>query len=217
MSTSAVLARQARDTPKDPGNRRTLRAYEGYALNYAAATAGERSPTGDSALKRVADMVGPGNEILEIGSGPGWDADFLEDSLGLKVDRTDATNAFLKFQADRGKAVRKLDLVSDGLGGPYAGVIALHVLQHIKRDLIDRVIANIFEALRPGGVFLATLREGSGELREGDSGSGSYQVVLWPLHAFEARLSAAGFRIIWTARSTDSDGDWMTILARRAS
>jgi SAM-dependent methyltransferase len=94
--------------------------------------------------------------VLEIGSGSGRDADFIE-SLGGKVRRTDVTQAFLDLQAERGKHGERLNVLTDALGGPYDAVLAICVLIHIERADTDRVLRKVRKALRPGGAFLSAM------------------------------------------------------------
>lgn len=147
--------------------------------------------------------------MLEIGSGPGRDADFVE-SLGARVRRTDATQAFLDIQARRGKRGELLNALTDDLGGPYDGVLALCTLMHIDRDHTAAVLRKIARALQPDGAFLVSMREGEGET------TGDYQMTYWSHADFATRLESAGFRIEASERRTDSGGDvWMTFLCRR--
>ncbi|MBA8885781.1 methyltransferase domain-containing protein [Dokdonella fugitiva] len=194
-------------------NRRTIAGYENCARDYAAAVERVPAGVGEAALRRLADGLSRGARALEIGSGPGWDADFLE-TLGVAVDRTDAAGAFRAFQAERGHAVAALDVVEDALPGPYDAVVALCVLQHVERARFDEVLRKIAGALHPGGLFLASLREGEGEDWEHGE-SGDYRLVLWPADALRERLSAAGFDVAWEARHR-GNGDWIYLVARRA-
>lgn len=60
-------------------NASTLAGYEGCALDYAQTTA-PRPEAGDQpALVKLLKAAPPGSRLLEIGSGPGWDADWLEE------------------------------------------------------------------------------------------------------------------------------------------
>ncbi|MEO5820679.1 MAG: methyltransferase [Vicinamibacteraceae bacterium] len=188
-------------------NRRTIASYERYARDYARLVAPVPSPADEAALRRLAAAVPGGARILEIGSGPGREADFLE-SLGLRVRRTDATRAFLALQARRGKRGTLLNVLTDRLGGPYDGILAMCVLIHVDRDHTDLVLRKIARALRRRGVFLVSVRRGRGET------TGDYHTIYWQRPAFAARLEAAGLRVTWQARSVDSDGDpWLTFLA----
>ncbi|MDZ5620613.1 class I SAM-dependent methyltransferase [Nocardioides sp. HM23] len=147
----------------DSANRRTVDSYERIAREYADDTAPESSGAAEfsgEGLRRLVDAVPAGGTALEVGSGPGWDADFVE-SQGVAVRRTEVAAAFIDFQADRGKHVDKLDITSDELGGPYDAVIALAVLQHVERAQIPAFLLRVAAALRPGGVFLVAIREGS--------------------------------------------------------
>lgn len=194
-------------------NRRTVEAYERYARAYAAAVSPHPTGIAEEGLRRLAAIVGGAGTVLEVGSGPGWDADHLE-SLDVEVRRTDVTAAFRALQAERGKRVERLDLLVDELGGPWDGVLALHVLQHIERDRTAGVLRRVAAALRPGGAFLVTLREGDGELWERGA-SGDYRVVLRGQAEFSAALAEVGLGVEWTAHCVDSDGAWLHALARR--
>src|SRR5215212_11677654 len=88
--------------PGDSANARTVESYEEIADDYAQETAGSRVLSGG--LTHLAEAV-PAGHALEIGSGPGWDADALEEA-GLTVRRTDITQAFIDVQRVRGKARR---------------------------------------------------------------------------------------------------------------
>jgi SAM-dependent methyltransferase len=195
-------------------NRQTIASYERCARDYASATAPQASSAGSEAIHRFTQELRPGSNVLEIGSGPGWDADFLE-AQGAVVRRTDITESFLAFQNERGKSAERLDVIADELGGPYDAIVALYVLQHIDRSLLDAILRKVAGALRQDGVFFVSLREGTGEVCELGSDSGVYHVTLWPLAAFESRLEAAGLRSEWVVRSADDDGDWITLLARK--
>jgi 2-polyprenyl-3-methyl-5-hydroxy-6-metoxy-1,4-benzoquinol methylase len=190
-------------------NRRTIESYEGFAATYATLGGPLPSPSVEEALRKMLDLAGPNAKTLEIGSGPGVDADFVE-SLGATVRRTDATKAFLEIQAARGKHGELLNVLTDDLGGPYDAILALCVLIHVDREEIDRVLGKIAHALRPNGAFLVSLREGDGET------IGNYHTVYWRREDFASRLAAAGLAEEWFQHSIDSDGDaWLTFLSRR--
>jgi SAM-dependent methyltransferase len=202
----------------DSANRRTIGSYERIARQYADDTAPD--PSGAAAfsgegLRRLVEAVPAGGTALEVGSGPGWDADFVE-SQGVAVRRTDVAAAFIDFQAERGKQVDELDVTRDELGGPYDAVMALAVLQHVDRAQIPVLLRRVAEALVPGGVFLVAIREGDGERWEvGDSGN-PYFIVLWDESAFGDLLAEAGLAVEWSSRGEDSEESrWPMLLARK--
>jgi 2-polyprenyl-3-methyl-5-hydroxy-6-metoxy-1,4-benzoquinol methylase len=191
-------------------NARTVESYEDIADDYARVTTGARVLTGG--LTRLAEVV-PAGQVLEIGSGPGWDADALEEA-GLKVRRTDITQAFIDFQRARGKRVDQLDVISDDLGGPYDAVVALHVLQHVEPGDLPGVLAKVVGALRPGGRFLVSMPLGEGAGWEvGESGAPYYR-ALWSEADFVAVLGNVGLGPEWTERSVeDAETGWLCVLA----
>src|SRR5262245_6310957 len=141
------------DMPHEhPNNGRTVAAYENYARRYAAAVS-PPSGSGAEALRSLADMLPPSGRVLEIGSGPGWDADFLE-GLGVRVRRTDVTAAFRNFQAERGLQVDALDVLRDEIAETYDGILMLAVLQHFERAELDVVLRSLVNALNVGGPLL---------------------------------------------------------------
>ncbi len=196
-------------------NRTTIASYEDVALDYAQSTAPKGGSDDNPVLQRFRDALPPGGRVLEIGSGPGWDADWLE-GRGLNIRRTDATVAFVDFQRSRGKTAELLDVVTDPVGGPCAGVIARHVFQHIDRPLLPHVLAKLSRALTAGGAFLVTLREGHRDLVErGDSGN-TYLVAEWQKPDLDKILHDLGLTELWSTSSEDTDGRWLTILTRKA-
>jgi SAM-dependent methyltransferase len=189
--------------------RRTVQSYEGFAREYDKLCSEHLPPDVEDALRRLLQCVPLGASVLEIGSGPGREADFAE-SLGVVVRRTDAAQAFIDVQAERGKQCELLNIVTDDLAGPYDAVLALCVLIHVDREQIDPVLRKIHRALRAGGAFLVSMRTGEGET------SGNYHTVYWTRDRFAARLVAAGLAVHWDMESVDIDNDeWITFLARR--
>ncbi|ESY87782.1 methyltransferase type 12 [Mesorhizobium sp. LNHC220B00] len=192
-------------------SRRTIESYEDYAVRYDEIVGHVPHPNDRAALERAAAIAGAGGRILEIGSGPGRDADFLE-GLGVEVRRTDATRRFLELQAARGKAGELLDVITDELGGPYDAVVALAVLIHVPRDQIDQVLEKIARSLRQGGAFVVSMRDGDGEA------GGKYHTVDWRRDAFAARIEAAGMELLsHSFRIGRNEQGWNTFLAMRPS
>jgi len=201
----------APDPDPDSPNARTVESYELIADDYARETAGAAVLAGG--LTRLAETV-PAGHALEIGSGPGWDADVLEEA-GMTVRRTDITQAFLEVQRSRGKQVDRLDAINDDLGGPYDAVVALHVLQHVEPGDLPAVLAKVAGALRPSGRFLVSIPLGEGSGWEtGESGK-PYFRALWSEAEFLDMLARAGLQSEWTERSVEhEESGWLCVLAR---
>lgn len=199
---------------KNANNGRTVAAYEKYARSYAAAVSQQPSESGAASLRRLADTLPAGGRVLEIGSGPGWDADFLE-GLGVRVHRTDATAAFREFQAERGHQVDALDVLADEIAETYDGILMLCVLQHFERSELNAVLQKLANALKDGGALLLSYPLGEDELWEHTS-SGDYRVVRWSSAMLDDRLQRTGFTVAWDACDSGEDGPWRTVLARKS-
>jgi SAM-dependent methyltransferase len=143
--------------------RETVHAYDLDAPAYAAATAAvpDRVRT---ALEELAQRLGDGARVLEVGSGGGRDA-LLMESLGLAVRRTDVTPGFVALLRGQGHACDLLDPLVDDLTcaeGPYDAVWANASLLHVARADLPTVLARLAAVTRPGGLLRATLKEGDG-------------------------------------------------------
>jgi len=192
-------------------NARTVESYELIADDYARDTAGGGVLA--FALTRLAETI-PAGHVLEIGSGPGWDADALEDT-GMTVRRTDLTQAFIELQRARGKEADRLDVIDDDLGGPYDAVVCLHVLQHVEPDDLTAVLAKVAGALRPGGRFLVSIPLGEGAGWEVGKSGNRYYRALHSEAEFVATLADAGLQAEWTERAVeDEESGWLCVLAQ---
>lgn len=207
-------------TPDDAGpgegryNQLTVASYEHCAIDYALSTAPKSQNGERPLLQRLLDAMHGSKTVLEIGSGPGWEADWLE-VAGLSVRRTDATEAFLAFQRQRGKAAEHLDIVRDPVPGTYDAILALYVFQHIDRQALPAVLGKVAVAIRPGGLLLFSILEGEGEEIENGSDGGQYYTARWRQDALEHLLATMGLQLSWFSISEDSEGRWLTLLFRR--
>lgn len=83
-------------------------------------------------LAQISKLV-DGGTILELGSGPGRDAEYLE-SLGVSVARTDGALAFVEMMRAEGFTAEVLDMRTGQFNGTYDAVVANAVLLHLRRD-----------------------------------------------------------------------------------
>jgi SAM-dependent methyltransferase len=191
----------------------TLAAYQTGVEQYVQASA---PPKGSllSYLDRMADLVGDGH-VLEIGSGPGWDADHLE-SRGLRVTRTDATPAFVQRLRASGHDARRLDARSDPLGGPYQGVLADAVLLHLSRPQFEDFVQRARRAVVDGGVLVITLKEGDGAAWTRDRLAAPRYFTYWREAAVRETLDRAGWLVASVDHVPGSKEPWLYVLARAA-
>ena len=136
-----------------------------------------------------------GDDVLELGPGPGVTTDLLRRShktlTCVEIDPNLAESLRRKF-ADKNVTVVNGDAAA--LPFPensFSGAVALTMLHHVpSRELQDRILAEVRRVLRPGGVFAGadsrwTLMMLLVHLFD--------TMVLVPPESMAARLSAAGF------------------------
>jgi SAM-dependent methyltransferase len=199
----------------------TVRAYDLDAVAYA-----EASPPAPASVRAdmaaLADRLGPGARVLEIGSGGGRDARLLE-GLGLRVRRTDVTPAFVALLREQGLAADLLDPLVDDLSspeGPYDAVWANASLLHVARADLPTVLSRLAAVTREGGVLRASLKEGDGE---GWSTHGSISrarhFTYWRADALADALASAGWSDLEVRSGVPgSRGEaWLEVSAVRGS
>jgi SAM-dependent methyltransferase len=191
----------------------TLAAYQDGAARYAEA----RNPPAAALaafLDQLASIAGDG-EILEIGSGPGLDADYLE-TRGVRVTRTDATPAFIHMMRAAGHGARLLDIRSDPLGGPYQGVLADAVLLHLSRPQFVDAVRRARRAVLLGGALAMTLKEGDGDGWSHRRLGMPRHFTYWREPQLRDALTAAGWSEISVEHVPGQTEPWLYVLARAA-
>jgi SAM-dependent methyltransferase len=190
----------------------TLRAYETAAQRYADRTGGP-GPASCAFLDRFADTVRSGR-VLEIGSGTGMDATYLE-GRGLNVSRTDAALAFVEMMRAAGHEARVLDIRADDLGGPWDAVLALAVLLHLDRAQFADALHRIREAVVDGGVFAFTLKEGDGDAWSEAKLDLPRHFTYWREASLRPVLAQTGWDVI-SIDYVDGLEPWLFVMARAA-
>jgi SAM-dependent methyltransferase len=191
----------------------TLAAYQSRVQEYLRGTPSP-APGLTAFLDRFAGLADHG-PVLEIGSGPGRDADYLE-ARGVRVIRTDATPAFVDLLRAAGHNARLLDARTDPLGGPYRGIFANAVLLHLSRDRFSDILCRARTATAPGGVFAFTLKEGDGEAWNEHKLGVPRHFTYWREPAVRAALARAG----WPEASIEHVAgreNWLYVFARNSA
>lgn len=192
----------------------TVIAYERRADLYTAAAEAKPGPALVALFDGVLSRIPPRGHLLELGSGPGLDARYLEER-GAVVDRTDAARAFVARLRDQGHRARVLDARDPDFGGPYDGVVANAVLLHLSRSAAGQALSACFEATRPGGVLAMTMKEGDGEGWSDAKLGLPRWFVYWREEALRGLLRQAGWDVVDVVRVQAPTQPWLHVLAER--
>ena len=186
----------------------TLATYQATAQRYVDAS-GPPGPSLTSFLDRLVELV-PGGTVLEVGTGPGWDAAHLEER-GVTVTRTDATPAFIDRLRAQGLEVQLLDVRHDDLGGPYDALLAQAVLLHLDpRQLEDFLV----RARQVAEVLALTLKEGDGQGWTNGKLDAPRHVTYWRADTLRTVLERAGWCVLSLDHVMGTHEPWLRVLAR---
>ncbi|MGH3150914.1 MAG: class I SAM-dependent methyltransferase [Streptosporangiaceae bacterium] len=168
----------------------------------------------DEVLPQATAGVELGHDLLELGPGPGAATEWLRQRVRrLVAVEHEAEAAAALAEQYAGTNVEVVSGDATALGYPDASfdtVATFTMLHHVPtRALQDRVLAEAFRVLRPGGVFLGSDSLPCDELHQFHSGD-----VYNPVEpaAFLTRLQVAGFgaitlavdyNLVFTARKQD--------------
>ena len=194
---------------------KTIAAYEQAADAYVA---GSPAGVAESVAVLLDDLAArvPGGEVLELGSGPGREAQYLE-ARGLRVHRTDATPAFVERLRQAGHQARIVDVRRDDLGGPFDAVLANAVLLHLDRDDLGAALRACHAATRPDGLLALTLKEGDGEAWSDAKLGIPRWFVYWREAPLRQALTNAGWTVVRLDHVQGRREPWLHALCRRAS
>ena len=190
-------------------NEVTLATYEQAADKFRESI--PKEPNNDL-IGQLAERIGPGARVLEIGSGTGRDANELE-RRGFVVRRTDATSAFVDMMRADGHAADRLDALHDDFGGPYDAVFADAVFLHFDRAQLADVLR---KAARAAKLLAFSTREGKGEEWSNRHLDLPRHFVLWQEEPLRELLTSTGWTVQDLRRIEHGAGGWFSVLAARA-
>jgi predicted TPR repeat methyltransferase len=194
-------------------NQQTIQVYETFAKQYIDSTP-HKIPDFVKELidSAVADL--PKNaRILEIGSAFGREAGYLQ-HLGYSAECSDVVQEFISVLREKGFKARKLNAITDELGGPYGLVLANAVLLHFARAQTEQVLRKIFASLRSGGTLAFTLLEGTGDKLARDRLGAARYFCFWSEEQIRQLLAEVGFKGIQINKTQTAPwATWLQIIA----
>jgi SAM-dependent methyltransferase len=194
-------------------NARTLDAYEHEAERYRE-TLGPAPDWHVAFLDRVADAIGPGGAVLELGSGTGDNARYLT-GRGLAVQTSDGAGAFVEAMRRDGLSPLLLDVLRDDLGGPWDAVVAFAVLLHLTADELAGVLDQAHTAVRPGGRLALSVKEGDGAAWSDHKLGRPRFFTYWRPEPLARLLGEHGWTVDHLERQTGDRDDWILVIATR--
>jgi len=181
---------------------RTLATYERAAARYAELW--RPAPAVDELIGDLRRRLSAGARVLEIGSGPGFDARAME-ALGLRVQRTDGARAFVDLMRAQGADARVVDVTRDELGTGFAAVFANAVLLHLTHAQAAAVLARLTRCVDLHGLLAITVKEGRGERWTSERLGLPRFFAYWTEAQLRDALESAGWRQLRFARNASAN------------
>ena len=191
----------------------TLAVYERRADRYDA-TLGSAPDWHVAFLDRIAAAVPPGAAVLELGSGTGVDARYLAD-LGLAVQPSDGATSFVDAMRHAGLAPLHIDVLTDGLGGPWDAVVAFAMLLHLTPDELATVLDRIHGAVRARGTLALSVKEGDGSAWSDHKLGLPRFFTYWRPDPLARLLDQHGWTVDVLERHAGTRDDWILVIATR--
>ena len=177
----------------------TILAYHRGAARYAEHS---RDRAGLGRLRdALIALLPPRPLVLDLGSGPGHDADLLA-SMGARVVALDAAEGLLR-QSRHYEALAGRLITGEARHLPFAdasfdGIWSCASLLHVPYTGVPLALSEAFRVLRPGGVVFFSLSEGdsSGPILVADLGLATRTYYYHEAADWAAMLRAQAFEIV---------------------
>lgn len=144
----------------DGNNATTVKTYNDEYQIYLDKTAGEVEGSIKTFIDTFVSYVKRESQILEIGSGAGRDASYIE-KLGYEILRTDAAKNFVENMKKQGHEAQVLNIIDEILDKKFDAIFADAVFLHFDDAEFDKAIGNVVGMLNPGGIFALSLHKGT--------------------------------------------------------
>jgi len=161
-------------------------------------------------VQHFLDQLQPGQEILEIGSGTGADARRIE-SRGFTVQRTDVTDAFIKYMHAKNFDATHFDILSGPHAVKHAAIFANAVFLHFTTEQFEEALRNVLGSLTDDGLFCIGMKLGDFEGWREKGLSGKRYFKFWDLQNLQMELRKAGFQILQAYVTPSEDFAVLTV------
>lgn len=196
-------------------NNITLQSYNEHVKDYVAGTPQVLDDEFEKWVDRSLKLIPKRGKVLEIGSGFGRDAIYIE-SLGYNVLRSDATPGFVKLLQEQGYEARHLNILTDQIDDKYDMVFAHAVFPHFKPRQLEDVLLKIHKCLKPGGVLAFSVKQGSGsEWTKIKIGAPRYFYYWSSSDDVQALVNKTGLTVVETTAYVSKYANWLLVIAKK--
>ncbi len=151
-------------------------------------------------LDEFIDMVNPPAQVLDVGTGPGFDSKYLSEKYSVTGIEISKRFAQMASYENPNAEIINADIVNYELPKEtYKGIWARDSLHHIKENDLDNVFKKLADALVENGILYVIVREGDKEFTETEKKS--YGTIKRFYHLFTPdeltnRAEKAGLKLV---------------------
>jgi len=169
----------------------------------------------DEVVEKTIDHIIPyldkQHPILEIGSGTGRDADYLEKN-GFQVIRTEVANSFISFQQSKGKKISSYNVLLQTYTPPQHAILMNGVFVHFTENEAEQALNNCYKSLEKNGYLCINTKEGNTEELVTNMAIPRF-MKKWPKEKLTTLIQKADLTIIETKLS--DDGEWRIYILKK--
>ena len=200
-------------------NPKTVQAYNDHLQAYIDDQPKDPSLQLQEYIRKILQLSSKPSRILELGSGPGRDAQWIENQ-GFKVDCTDASKAFVDYMQNHGLRAKLLDVLRDDYPNGYDLIYASALLVHFDDAETVQILVKCHSALNDNGILAIRTKEGNKAEWTTEKMGAPRFMRYWVKSDLENTIKQAGFRILSsysTSGSIDYRGvPWIYVIAQKA-
>lgn len=176
-------------------NQITLNSYELGVDPYVAHTAAQVSGLFKEWIDKTLTLVPKKGRIIEIGSGFGRDARYIESS-GYSVERSDATKGFIRLLEKEGYTPRHFNVLTQDFNTTYDLIFANAVFLHFNSEELEKVFEKSWAALSEKGFLAFSVKNGDGEEWTSAKIGHPRYFLYWRKEPLCALLQSKGFELV---------------------
>lgn len=143
----------------------TTKTYDEAASNYHSTHAGKL--VAQEQLDEFMSLVNPPAKVLDIGTGPGYDANYLSTKYSVTgIERSAKFFNIAKYESPNVSMIHDEFLEHDFITEKFKGIWARDSIHHLNSEDIDKAFKKISDLLVEEGILYVIVREGEGEIIE---------------------------------------------------